>query len=99
MSINELPQGFLASGSKVTQTQYLVMRVIQSEITNPDDLADKLAGFSVTLVWTNATNIVQASPACHDYLALIHNSKLVRDVPINNLSHPGFPYNPVQILV
>jgi hypothetical protein len=75
------------------------MRVIQSEIMNPDDLADIIAEFGVTPVWTNATNIVQASPACQSYLALIHNSKLVRDVAINNLSHPGFPYNLVQILV
>lgn len=89
MSIQELPQGYLASGSKVTQMQYLAMRIIQTKITNPDDFANKLADFGLSSVWANATNIVQTSSACQRYLSLIRNSRLVEDIPISDPSYPG----------
>lgn len=97
--IHELEQGYLGSGSNVTQTQYLALRIIRaSKNQKPGTITRFLKRYGLDDVWKNATNRVAQSTEYRAYINLIRMCISIIDLPKDHPSYPGSfkPFKRVQ---
>lgn len=94
--IHELEQGYLGSGSKVTQTQYLALRIIRSSsIRKPEYIKRSSKRFGLDKIWNDATDRVARSTEYKAYLQLIRMGISVIDLASDHPSYPG-SFKPVK---
>lgn len=94
--IHELEQGYLGSGSNVTQTQYLALRIIHaSKNQKPGTITRFLKRYGLDDVWKDATNRVAQSTEYRAYISLIRMGISIIDLPKDHPSYPG-SFKPVK---
>ncbi|KUL83157.1 hypothetical protein ZTR_10093 [Talaromyces verruculosus] len=88
-SIHELEQGFLGSGSMVTETQFLSLRVVYRLAKEPKDLRKCLSRYGHDEVWIAAEDLVADSAELQTYLNLIDKAISVANIEKGDELHPG----------
>lgn len=90
-SIHDMEQGFLGFGSKVTQRQFIALRIIFPKVREAKDLSEKRAHkatYGLLSTWDHAITLVQACPEFQAYFQLIPNNVRVTTVRKSETNRP-----------
>lgn len=70
-SIHDLDQGYLGSGSQITQKQFLALSVVCPSLAPHSKLLESLDVYGLTKVWNNAVQMVTQSREYQAHLKLV----------------------------
>lgn len=70
-SIHDLDQGYLGSGSQITQKQFLALRVVCPSLAPHSKLLESLDVYGLSKVWNDAVRMVTQSREYQAYLKLV----------------------------